>query len=136
MDRKLTYQKLSRALQALLQGADFVASNDDSTFPTPYGIIPGAGAIVGAIKGMGYQPKEVVGKPSSISMNIAMQAAGVRNSKECLLIGDRLETDIFAAQQVGMDSVLVLTGVTSRKNLKQSDIQPTWTVENLTRLLN
>lgn len=134
MDRKLTYGKLSQALNALLQGAEFIASNDDSTFPTPNGLTPGSGAIVGAIKGMGYAPKEVVGKPSPIAMEVAMETVGIKDPKKCLLIGDRLETDILAANQAGMNSVMVLTGVTSREDLKESDIQPTWIIENLTKL--
>lgn len=135
MDRQLTYRKLSQALKALVSGADFVASNDDSTYPTPNGLIPGAGAVVGAIEGMGYSPKKIVGKPSSIAMKVAMETAGVTDPGECLLIGDRLETDILASQRVEMDSVLVLTGVTSGEDLRRSDIQPTWVIDDLTKLL-
>lgn len=136
MDRQISYQKLSQALKALRKGAVFVASNADPVFPTPNGLIPGAGSMVGAIKGMGYPPKEIVGKPSSIATKIAMETAGVGDPSECLLIGDRIDTDIAAARKMNMHSSLVLTGVTKREDLKESHIQPTWVISNLASLLD
>ncbi len=135
MDRQISYQKLSQALKALRKGAVFIASNADPVFPTLNGIIPGAGSMVGAIEGMGYPPKKIVGKPSSTATKIAMETAGVCNPDECLIIGDRIDTDIAAARKMRMHSSLVLTGVTRREDLKESDIQPTWVMENLTSLL-
>ncbi|MBI1743219.1 HAD-IIA family hydrolase [Candidatus Acetothermia bacterium] len=135
LDRALTYEKLSRALRALRHGARCLATNADPTFPTPTGQIPGAGAIVGALTGMGFSPIEILGKPSRIAFQIAMQAAGVQNPKECLVIGDRLETDILGAQRMGMDSVLVLTGVTAKEDLERSELQPTWLMESVAALV-
>ncbi|MFQ6090867.1 MAG: HAD-IIA family hydrolase, partial [Candidatus Bipolaricaulia bacterium] len=94
MDRELSYKKLARALLALLRGAHFVSTNAERTFPTPQGLLPGAGAVVGAIEGMGFPPEAVVGKPSKVAFMVAMEAAGVGGPRESLLIGDRLETDI------------------------------------------
>ena len=65
MDRDLTYAALRDGLTALEGGARLVATNDDATFPTPTGPLPGAGAIVGAFRGMGFEPEAVIGKPSS-----------------------------------------------------------------------
>ncbi|MGQ9734068.1 MAG: HAD-IIA family hydrolase, partial [Candidatus Bipolaricaulia bacterium] len=131
MDRQLTYEKLRQALRALRRGARFLAANADPTFPTPEGEVPGAGAIVGAITGMGFPPEEVVGKPSPIAFRVALQAAGVSNARNCLVIGDRLETDILGAREAGLDSALVLTGVTSREELERSPIRPTWVAASL-----
>ncbi len=135
LDRHFTYDKLTGALQALLGGARCIATNDDPTFPVPGGQIPGAGAIVGALAGMGFPPQEIVGKPSAIAFEIALKAAGVSDPGECLVIGDRLETDIAGAARMEMDSVLVLTGVTNSKELEQSEIQPTWIAESLADLV-
>lgn len=135
MDRQLTYEKLSQALQALLCGARFIAANADPTFPTPQGQVPGAGAVVGAIIGMGFPPEEVVGKPSPIAFKVALETAGVSGPKECLLIGDRLETDILGAARSEMDSVLVLSGVTGQEDLQGSKLQPTWVAESLAALV-
>jgi len=141
LDRALTYEKLAGALRALLRGARFIATNVDPTLPAPGGLLPGAGAIVGAIQGMGFPPEVVVGKPSIIAFKVALATAGV-SPEECLVIGDRLETDILGANRAGLDSVLVLTGVTKREDLERQergegkqDGKPTWIVESLPALV-
>ena len=136
MDRNLSYDKLDGALSALNSGAKFYATNDDKTFPTPDGESPGAGASVGAIRGMGFEPKKIVGKPSSVAAEIAMEVAGADSPGDCLVIGDRLETDILMANRAGMDSALVLTGVETRKSLEESDIEPTYVFEDLQQLVS
>ena len=136
MDGNLSYEKLDGALSALNSGAKFYATNDDKTFPTPDGESPGAGASVGAIRGMGFEPKKIVGKPSSVAADIAMEVADTDNPGDCLVIGDRLETDILMANRAGMDSVLVLTGVETRKSLEESDIEPTYVFEDLQQLVS
>jgi len=134
MDRKLTYEKLNEALTALTRGAKFIATNLDGTYPTPEGAAPGAGAIVGAIEGMGYPPLKTVGKPSPISVRIALEEAETK-AENCLLVGDRLETDILAAERAGIDSVLVLTGVSAREEIEERGIRPTYVVDELEDLL-
>lgn len=134
MDRGLTYEKLAQALRALRGGARYIATNADPTFPTPQGPVPGAGAVVGAMRGMGYPPEEIVGKPSHIAFEVALEAAEGCEADECLLIGDRLETDVQGALNSGIDAVLVLTGVTSPEELEESEIRPTWVVEDIAAL--
>ncbi len=114
MDRRLNYDKLAQALRALMRGASLLATNTDPTFPTPRGVEPGAGAVIGALAGMGFSPKTIVGKPAKFGFEIALLKAG-STPQEALMVGDRLETDIFGAAQAGIDSALVLTGVTSQE---------------------
>lgn len=135
MDRNINYDKLDDALTGLLSGAEFYATNNDKTFPTPDGESPGAGASVGAIQGMGFEPERVVGKPSSTAAEIAMEVAGTSNPGDCLVIGDRLETDILMAETAEMDSALVMTGVESRESLEKSELKPTYVFEDLQDLL-
>ena len=135
MDRGLTYEKLDRALTGLNGGANFFATNSDSTFPTPDGESPGAGASVGAIRGMGYEPEKIVGKPSKVAADIAMEVAGASSPEDCLVLGDRLETDILLAERAGMDSVLVLSGVETEESLGKSDFKPTYVVHDLPDIL-
>lgn len=90
---------------------------------------------MGAICGMGFPPEEVVGKPSPIALRIALETCEVGDPREGLLIGDRLETDILGAKRMGMDSVLVLTGVASRQDLEGSGLRPTWIEESLATLV-
>ena len=136
MDRGISYEKLDGALSALNSGAEFYATNADKTFPTPEGESPGAGASVGAIEGMGFDPDQIVGKPSSVAAEIAMEVAGTGDPEECLVIGDRLETDILMAERAGMDSALVMTGVETRESLEASKIEPTYVFENLQELVS
>ncbi len=135
MDRELSYDKLDKALTGLLSGAEFFATNADKTFPTQEGESPGAGASVGAIKGMGFEPERIVGKPSEVAAEIAMEVAGVEDPGKCLLIGDRLETDILLAERAGMDSALVFTGVESEASLEASSVEPTFVFDDLNDLV-
>jgi len=134
MDQKLTYRKLALALQGLLKGARFLATNRDATFPTPDGLVPGAGAVVGAIEGMGFPPEQVVGKPSAIAFHIALEAAGAP-PEQALMVGDRLETDILGAQRVGLDTALVLSGVSRPEDVDRLGIRPTWMAQDLLALV-
>ncbi len=134
MDRGLTYEKLALALRALLRGAKLLATNEDPTFPTPEGLVPGAGAVVGALRGMGFPPEFVVGKPSSIAFQIALESLGAA-PKEVLMIGDRLDTDIAGAQALGMDTALVLSGVTTLSDLAEAGIRPTYVAADLLSLV-
>jgi 4-nitrophenyl phosphatase len=117
MDRKLNYEQLAQGLRVLMAGARLLATNDDATFPTPEGPQPGAGAVIGAFKGMGFSPDVVIGKPSMIAFQIALEKAGC-GPEEALMVGDRLETDILGASGAGIDSALVLTGVTRREMIE------------------
>jgi 4-nitrophenyl phosphatase len=134
MDRSLTYEKLAQALRALLRGARLLATNEDPTFPTPEGLVPGAGAVVGALRGMGFPPEIVVGKPSPISFQVALEVLGLGPS-EVLMIGDRLDTDIAGAQALGMDTALVLSGVTKPEDLTEARIRPTYVAWDLLELV-
>ncbi len=135
MDRGITYDKLDRALTGLLYGARLYATNSDKTFPTQDGEAPGAGASVGAMRGMGFEPEKIVGKPSKVAAEVAMEVAGVDEPDKCLVVGDRLETDILMANREGMDSALVLTGVETRESAENSDIKPTYVFEDLRDLV-
>jgi len=135
MDRELTYGKLADALRALVRGARYVATNADATFPTPDGPTPGAGAIVGALRGMGYPPEQIVGKPSKTAFEIAMATLDIDDPNQCLVIGDRLETDIEGALNVRCDAALVLTGVTSRVEAEDSGVLPTYVIESIEAIM-
>jgi HAD superfamily hydrolase (TIGR01450 family) len=125
MDRDVTYAKLSQALRALVGGARILATNEDATFPTASGLVPGAGAIVGALRGMGFAAEHVVGKPSPAAFEVALDLLGLPASR-VLMIGDRLDTDIAGAQAAGLDSALVLSGVDSLDDIARGGVHPTW----------
>lgn len=133
LDRRLTYDKLATAALAIERGARFVGSNPDTSFPTERGLIPGAGAILQAIQvTTGVEPI-VIGKPKPLMLQLAMEHVG-GSSSDTIMLGDRLDTDIAAAQAVGIPSILVLTGVSTRDDLAGSPFHPDLVVQDLADL--
>lgn len=133
MDRQLTYEKLKTATVAIRQGARFVGTNPDKSFPAEEAIVPGAGAILAAIEVATDIKPTVIGKPEPILFQMALQRMGVIE-KETAVIGDRLETDILGGQRCGLTTILILTGISQQQDLEASDIGPDYTFESLTQL--
>jgi len=134
MDRRFDYEAIASALRALLAGARFLATNTDATFPTPEGLLPGAGAMVGALIGMGYRPEVAVGKPSRIAYETALESIDAPMER-ILMIGDRLETDITGAARVGLDTAYVLTGVGELSDIERIGPSPKWVAAGLADLV-
>ncbi len=111
-DREFNYSKLARAALLIRQGAAFIGTNPDRTFPTPEGLLPGAGAILAALQAAAGTDPTIVGKPAPAMYHIALERMQVQ-PQDVLVIGDRLETDIAGAQQIGCRTGLVLSGVSS-----------------------
>ena len=134
MDRTINYRKLTAALRALLKGAEFIATNPDQTYPTEHGICPGAGAMIGALKGSaGRGPKAIIGKPSPHMLRISLALLKTKPS-ETAIVGDKLDTDVLAGKRAGVKTVLVLTGVTSKAEAQQAKgtkLEPDLVIENL-----
>lgn len=117
MDRSLSFRTLAEAQAAVRGGALFVATNPDPTFPTPDGLLPGAGALVAAVATAAETEPVFMGKPGQALAEIVAEVTGVP-PQETLFVGDRLSTDIAMGLQAGMVTVLVLTGVTSEADLE------------------
>lgn len=134
LDRTLDYRKLNTAYQALKAGAHFFATNPDSTCPMPGGEIPDAGATIAFLEHLTGRAVELLaGKPSPLTVQVAMAELGVEPSR-CLMVGDRLETDIRMGQAAGMQTAVVLTGVSSRADAARLVPPPDFVIEFLTDL--
>ncbi|RLC97535.1 MAG: HAD family hydrolase [Chloroflexi bacterium] len=134
-DRTFDYRKLQIAFDAIRAGARFVATNGDRYCPTPTGGLPDAAAVIGAIEGCtGKQVEVVVGKPSPITARAILDRLQLPAS-ECIIVGDRLETDVRMGHEAGMATGLVLTGVTTTEMLARSKIQPDYVLHRLDELL-
>nr|HID13437.1 HAD family hydrolase [Anaerolineae bacterium] len=134
-DRTFDYRKLQIAFDAIRAGARLIATNADRYCPTPTGGLPDAAAVIGAIEGCtGKRVEGVVGKPSPITAR-AILAHLQLPASECIIVGDRLETDIRMGQEAGMATAVVLTGVTTPESLAASDIQPDYVLRGLDELL-
>jgi 4-nitrophenyl phosphatase len=133
MDIHVTYEKLKTATLLIRGGATFIGTNPDATLPTPEGEIPGAGSILAAIQvATGVVPR-IIGKPEPTMFQQAMTRLDATLATTAAL-GDRLETDILAAQRTGLLSLLVLSGATDRALLAESAVQPDLVFEDITDL--
>jgi HAD superfamily hydrolase (TIGR01457 family) len=133
-DRDLSYRKLALALKALLAGARFVAANEDATLPSEEGLLPAAGAMVGAVKGMiRREPEAVIGKPNACFVEKALLRLGICGS-ECIVVGDSIASDVALAKKMNMPSVLVLTGNTTRGDVERSALRPDYVIDSIAGL--
>ncbi len=113
LDHQISYEKLVEAALLVRKGVPFYATNQDKTFPTPRGEIPGAGAWISVVvTATGIEPI-YAGKPYPYLIDLARDRLGTRKD-ETLVIGDRLETDIAGGQAAGSPVALVLSGVSGR----------------------
>jgi HAD superfamily hydrolase (TIGR01457 family) len=125
------WRELAEACVAIRAGALWVACNADVTLPTERGLLPGNGAMVAAVRVATDVTPLVAGKPERPLMTEAIRAAGARHP---LAVGDRLDTDIAGGVHVGIDSLLVLTGVSTAADLlaAPADRRPTYVAADLT----
>jgi NagD protein len=138
-DRTFDYRKLNIAFQAIKLGAHFVATNPDRTCPVEGGEIPDCAGMIAAIEAVTNKKVEViVGKPSPLIIQAALEAMGLK-PEDCILIGDRLETDIKMGKESGIATGIVLTGVTDEKTLKESkhtSVQPDFVFQSIADIEN
>lgn len=132
LDTDITYERLTAATRALLNGARFVAANDDHSYPTGDGIAPGAGALLAALETASQRTAEVAGKPER---GLYEAAAAKLPDGPLLMIGDKVETDIAGAAALGWDTALVLTGVSSREDAEEASPPPTYVADDLAALV-
>ncbi len=134
LDRQLSYEKIHFAYHAAKAGARVMATNPDLVCPVEDDEIVDAGATVAAIEALLRRPIDaVIGKPSAIMIEWIAERIGCRPA-ECLVVGDRLETDIAMGKNAGMATALVLSGVTDRDALATADIQPDFVLDSIADL--
>lgn len=135
-DRSFDYAQLRAAFLAVRGGAKLYATNADAFRPTSDGGEPGTGAALAAVERCtGTSADAVAGKPT-IHMREAVLRIVERHGRTCLIIGDQLDTDIRMGVDGGIDSALVLTGVTDRRVLEGSRTRPTYVIDQLADLLD
>ncbi|MCR8643846.1 HAD-IIA family hydrolase [Paenibacillus sp. N1-5-1-14] len=134
-DRNFHYDHLDFAYQSIKNGAIAIATHPDRTCPMPEGDVPDCGGMIGAIEGTtGQKIEMIMGKPSTLTVQTALSILGL-TADECLMVGDRLETDMKMGIDAGMGTGLVLTGITSRAEANASDIEPTYLLDSVYDIL-
>jgi len=118
LDTSINYTKLSKAFQYLTRnsGCRFIVTNEDSTFPSAHGLLPGAGAISAPLRyALGKDPISI-GKPAKTMLD-CIKAKVHFDPAKTIMVGDRLNTDILFGQAGGVSTLLVLTGITSESDI-------------------
>jgi NagD protein len=134
-DRTFDYRKLQIAFDALRAGARFFATNADRFCPVPGGGQPDAAAVLAALTACtGVEVEAVVGKPSRHMAGAALRVLAIPPER-CIMVGDRLETDVRMALEAGMTAALALTGATDETALARSEIRPTFVLHRLAELI-
>ncbi len=130
--REFDYEDLNAALQAVDDSTAFLGTDPDRTFPREDDRVePGSGAIIGALaETVGREPDAMLGKPSEHMASLVTERLG-EDPAECLVVGDRLSTDLLLGERVGMTTVLVLSGVSDRSDVAASDVDPDYVVDSL-----
>jgi ribonucleotide monophosphatase NagD (HAD superfamily) len=129
------WKDLAEASYSIQRGAKWVATNQDWTIPREKGIAPGNGTLVSAVHTAVGQLPVVAGKPERVIFETAMREFGAESA---IYVGDRLDTDVVGANKAGLGSALVMTGVTTRKELlaAKSDSRPKYILGTLKDLLS
>ena len=132
----VTYPELAAGSLLVHKGARFIGTNPDLTFPSEYGPLPGAGSLLALIQAAtGVQPT-VIGKPGPLIFQMAMQKLG-GTPQNTAMVGDRLETDIAGGKAAGIQTILVLSGISQQKDLSHGiPHQPDYIFEGINAIAN
>lgn len=127
------FHQITKAIRLIHNGARFLATNPDPTGPTASGIVPATGAMAALIEKASGKSPFYCGKPNPFMIRSALNYLGV-HSENTTLIGDRMDTDIVTGIQTGMETILVLSGVTSLKDIAGYPYQPNQIVKSVAEI--
>ncbi|HOK10041.1 MAG TPA: HAD-IIA family hydrolase [Candidatus Hydrogenedens sp.] len=128
------FDQITLAVRLIRKGAKFIATNPDPLGPTETGIVPACGAMAALIEKATGRSPFYIGKPNPFMMRSAMNYLGV-HSENTVIIGDRMDTDIVAGVQTGVETILVLTGVTKLEDIEKYPYRPTRVVNSVEEII-
>lgn len=132
--RTYSFERITRAIRLVSGGARFIATNPDTIGTSPDGPLPATGSVAALIsRACGVQPY-FVGKPNPLMMRSALNAIDA-HSEYTAMIGDRMDTDVVSGLEAGLETILVLTGVTSRQEVDRYPYRPSRIVESVAEIL-
>jgi len=132
--RTYSFERITQAIRLIENGARFIATNPDATGPSQAGSIPATGAVAALItSATGIEPY-FVGKPNPLMMRSALNAIDA-HSETTVMIGDRMDTDIVAGMEAGMETILVLSGLTTRDEAERRPYRATRIVDSVADLV-
>ena len=130
------YNQMAAGALLIHKGADFIGTNPDLTFPSEYGPLPGAGSFLAFLQaGTGVEPT-VIGKPGPLIFQMAMAKLG-GTPQNTAMVGDRLETDIAGGKAAGIQTILVLSGISQRDDVVQAhNLKPDYIFADIKEIAN
>lgn len=133
--RTYSFEALTKAIRLINAGSRFIATNPDNTGPSPEGALPATGSVAALItKATGKDPY-FVGKPNPLMMRTGLNTIGA-HSETSAMIGDRMDTDVLAGLEAGMQTFLVLTGLTKSGDIDRFPYRPTTVVDSIADLVD
>lgn len=133
--RTYSFERITRAIRLIAGGARFIATNPDATGPAVEGPLPATGSVAALISRATEVEPYFVGKPNPLMMRSALNAIDA-HSETAAMIGDRMDTDIVSGLEAGMETVLVLTGVTTRENAERHPYRASRIVDSIADLID
>ncbi|HEV7495028.1 HAD-IIA family hydrolase [Baekduia sp.] len=131
--RTYSFERITHAIRLIAAGARFIATNPDPSGPSPDGLVPATGSVAALIsKATGVEPY-YVGKPNPLMMRSALNALDA-HSETTAMIGDRMDTDVVSGLEAGLETVLVLTGVSTRESAERFPFRPSRILESVAEL--
>ena len=124
------FELITKAVRLITDGAMFIATNPDSTGPLESGIVPATGALAALIEKATGKAPFFVGKPNPLMMRSALRYLGV-HSEDTIMVGDRMDTDIVAGVMSGLDTILVLSGVSTLADVELFPYRPTYILKSV-----
>ena len=134
-DTQLTFQKLEDACILLGRGVDYIATNPDYVCPTSYGYVPDCGSVSDMLYNATKRRPLFIGKPKPEMALLAMEKTGYSKA-ETVIIGDRIYTDIACGLNAGIDSIMVLSGESTRQDIEKYKINPTFVLDDIRDVLS
>lgn len=132
--RAYSFEKIERAVHLVLSGAKLIGTNPDLTGPTENGIVPATRALIAPIELATGKQAYFIGKPNPLMMRHALKKLGCR-SEDAVIIGDRMDTDIIAGIESEFDTILVLSGVTSKESMEGFPYKPHYIINGVGDIL-
>lgn len=127
------HRRITQAVRLIHNGARFIATNPDATGPTESGIEPATGALVALMEKATGRQAYFVGKPNPLMMRTALHQLQ-EHSENAVMVGDRMDTDMVAGIESGLETILVLTGVTRREDVDRYPYRPTRIAESVSAI--
>jgi NagD protein len=132
--RTYSFEAITTAIRLILDGARFICTNPDPTGPSNEGVLPAVGSVAALISKATNVEPYFVGKPNPMMMRSALNTIGA-HSETTAMIGDRMDTDMLCGLEAGLETILVLTGISTRADIDRFPYRPSRVLDSVADLI-